>query len=119
MAEPSTHTNYSFEDIQRYLQGDMSAAEMHAIEKAALRDPFLADAIEGFNEVDPATARHHLNEINAGLFREKQRSKIITFNNQYKVVIFNFQNLHYDQNEVYPLLINLVSISLSFEFDLG
>jgi len=82
MAEPSTHTNYSFEDIQRYLQGDMSAAEMHAIEKAALRDPFLADAIEGFNEVDPATARHHLNEINAGLFREKQRSKIITFNNK-------------------------------------
>jgi len=82
MADPSTHINYSFEDIQRYVQGKMPAAEMHAIEKAALQDPFLADAIEGFNEADLTTARQHLNEINAGLFREKQRSKIITFNNK-------------------------------------
>ena len=51
MAEPSTHINYTFEDIQRYLQGKMSAAEMHEIEKAALQDPFLSDAIEGYREV--------------------------------------------------------------------
>lgn len=82
MADPSTHINYSFEDIRRYVQGKMPAAEMHAIEKAALQDPFLADAIEGFNEADLTTARQHLNEINAGLFREKKRSKIITFNNK-------------------------------------
>ena len=40
MAEP-LYINYTFEDIQRYLQGKMSAAEMHAMEKAALQDPFL------------------------------------------------------------------------------
>ena len=39
---------YSAADIQRYLKGEMSAEEMHAIETAALDDPFLADAIEGF-----------------------------------------------------------------------
>ena len=39
---------YSAADIQRYLRGEMSAEEMHAIETAALDDPFLADAIEGF-----------------------------------------------------------------------
>ena len=34
-------------DIERYLRGEMSAAEMHALEKEALSDPFLADALEG------------------------------------------------------------------------
>ncbi|HEY2726521.1 MAG TPA: hypothetical protein VGI61_05080, partial [Parafilimonas sp.] len=80
MAEPSTHINYSFEDIQRYLQGKMSTAEMHDIEKAALQDPFLADAIEGFNEADAATAQQHLNEINSTLLKEKKESKVIAFN---------------------------------------
>ncbi len=47
--EPTYH--YSAADIQRYLQGKMSAAEMHAIEKAALDDPFLADALEGYRDV--------------------------------------------------------------------
>ena len=39
---------YSAVDIQRYLRGEMSADEMHEMETAALDDPFLADAIEGF-----------------------------------------------------------------------
>ena len=80
MAEPSTYHNYSFEDIQRYLQGKMSAAEMHEMEKTALQDHFLADAIEGFNEADLAKSRQHLNEINADLFAEKQKSKVVGFN---------------------------------------
>ncbi len=39
--------HYTAADIQRYLEGGLSAAEMHALEKAAMDDPFLADAIEG------------------------------------------------------------------------
>lgn len=42
------HIEYTQADIERYLQGKMTNAEMHAIEKAALQDPFLADAIEGY-----------------------------------------------------------------------
>lgn len=38
---------YSATDIQKYLQGELSAREMHDLEKAALEDPFLADALEG------------------------------------------------------------------------
>ncbi|HLK28534.1 MAG TPA: carboxypeptidase-like regulatory domain-containing protein [Puia sp.] len=38
---------YSAADIQKYLEGKLSSQEMNAIEKAALDDPFLADAIEG------------------------------------------------------------------------
>ncbi len=39
---------YNFSDIERYLKGELSPAEMHALEKAALSDPFLADALEGY-----------------------------------------------------------------------
>ena len=42
------HHSYTAEEIRCYLQGEMSEAEMHALEKAALDDPMLADAIEGF-----------------------------------------------------------------------
>jgi TonB family protein len=37
-------------DIERYLRGEMTAAEMHALEKEALRDPFLAEALEGVDQ---------------------------------------------------------------------
>jgi hypothetical protein len=47
--EGSTY-HYSAEDIQKYLQGKMNAAEMHALEKTALDDPFLAEAIEGYRD---------------------------------------------------------------------
>ena len=48
MSEFGNHIKqFSAADIQRYLDGRMNVAEMHAIEKAALDDPFLADAIEG------------------------------------------------------------------------
>jgi hypothetical protein len=52
MADNNTHINYSKEDIEKYLQGKMTPSEMHAIEKAALQDPFLADAIEGYELAD-------------------------------------------------------------------
>ncbi len=39
---------YSADDIRRYHSGEMPKAEMHAMEKAALEDPFLADAMEGY-----------------------------------------------------------------------
>ncbi len=39
---------YKATDFARYHSGTMPADEMHAIEKAALEDPFLADALEGY-----------------------------------------------------------------------
>ena len=35
-------------DIEKYHQGKLSPREMHDLEKAALDDPFLADALEGY-----------------------------------------------------------------------
>lgn len=34
-------------DIDKYLKGELTPSEMHALEKKALSDPFLADALEG------------------------------------------------------------------------
>ncbi len=40
---------YAAADFGRYHRGEMSAAEMHAVERAALHDPFVADALEGYS----------------------------------------------------------------------
>jgi len=44
---------YTAADIQRYLSGNMTAEEMYSLEKAALDDPLLAEAMEGY-ETAPA-----------------------------------------------------------------
>lgn len=43
-----TNKKYTAKDFARYHSGTMAADEMHALEKAALEDPFLADALEGY-----------------------------------------------------------------------
>jgi hypothetical protein len=48
MNDPSKYPVFTAADIQRYHAGTMSAAERNALEKAALEDPFLADALEGY-----------------------------------------------------------------------
>lgn len=40
--------NYSAADFERYHKGTMSLQERHQLEKDALEDPFLADALEGY-----------------------------------------------------------------------
>src|SRR5688500_10724841 len=44
------HSEFTSKDIDRYLNKDMTHEEMHAMEKAALEDPFLADAMEGYTD---------------------------------------------------------------------
>jgi TonB family protein len=43
-------TDYS-KDIERYLKGEMTPAERHALEKKSLSDPFLAEAMEGAAQI--------------------------------------------------------------------
>ncbi|MES2004236.1 MAG: hypothetical protein V4450_06930 [Bacteroidota bacterium] len=62
---------YTAEDIQQYFQGNLSPAEMHEMEKAAIQDPFLADAMEGYAEIDPAIVQKKLNEIHSALYGEQ------------------------------------------------
>lgn len=77
MTDPNTHISYTIEDIGRYLNGGMSAKEMHDMERAALQDPFLADAIEGYSEASMQQSSKHLNEITAVLQNDKQAAKVV------------------------------------------
>ncbi len=77
MADKNAHSNYSLADIEKYLHGKLSAAEMHELERAALQDPFLADAIEGFSEADPAVSHLHLDEIEKKLLADKEEAKVV------------------------------------------
>lgn len=54
MNNRENHINYTAADFERYYAGKMTAAEMHALEKAAMDDPFLGDALEGYRHTaDP------------------------------------------------------------------
>jgi len=71
---------YSSADIQKYLQGKLSAAEMYAMEKAAMDDPFLADAIEGMqnNFEDETTFNNDIEDLKKRLAeRIEEKNKII------------------------------------------
>ncbi len=54
MSEEKNIINYSAADIEKYWKGKLSPAEMHAMEKAVMDDPFLADALEGFKNTSLA-----------------------------------------------------------------
>lgn len=43
------NNNYNIIQIQRYLQGELSREEMYELERQALDDPFLNDALEGYS----------------------------------------------------------------------
>jgi TonB family protein len=40
-------------DIEKYIKGELTPAERHALERKALNDPFLADALEGAEQLKP------------------------------------------------------------------
>ncbi len=48
MSAEHNHKTWAAADFERYHSGKMPEAEMHALEKAALEDPFLEDALEGY-----------------------------------------------------------------------
>jgi hypothetical protein len=50
-------TPWSAADVQKYLNGELSAREMHDLEQQALDDPFLADALEGL-QTQPVETLH-------------------------------------------------------------
>ena len=50
-------------DIDKYLRGEMTPAEMNALEKKALQDPFLADALEGVQQLSSKEFASDLNQL--------------------------------------------------------
>ncbi len=54
-------------DIEKYLKGELSPAEMHALEKKALDDPFLSDALEGAEFLGPEAFHDDLEDLHEQL----------------------------------------------------
>ena len=80
----ATNLTYSYSEIQRYLRKEMSPEEMHAFEKAMMNDPFLADALEGFQESDTNISAEHLAEIKKQLTPKKDQAKVVGFSSSAK-----------------------------------
>jgi len=85
------HNNFSAADIEQYRAGKLSPAEMHAMEKAAMEDPFLADAMEGYGvgsqEPGMANQEDNIRELKERLRQrvEENTSKTIAFGSWWKI----------------------------------
>ena len=62
-------------NIERYLRGEMTPAEMHALEKEALEDPFLSEALEGFQNASPETYLFDLRQLHQSVHQRTKTRK--------------------------------------------
>ena len=76
MSEEKKYKNYTATDVERYHKGLLSSREMHELEKAALEDPFLADALEGYGSVS-VDATADLEELQQRLERRVSGSRVV------------------------------------------
>ena len=80
MATNNNIKNYTAADIEKYHKGKLSAKEMHDLEKAALDDPFLADALEGY-AVSGVNAAADIADLKQRLTEKlEEKAKVIPIN---------------------------------------
>lgn len=76
MTEDSKYyQGFTAEDIERYYNGKMSSLEMHQLEKAAMEDPMLADALEGYAHT--STPVQDMEFLRAQLQSKTERGKLV------------------------------------------
>jgi TonB family protein len=62
------------DDIEKYLKGELTPAGMHALEKKALSDPFLADALEGAEHIGATEFSKDITALNESILKRKTAS---------------------------------------------
>ena len=62
-------------DVDRYLRGDMTPEDQYALERAALLDPLLADAIEGFSQTQTTNWQPHLKRLEERIQSHQNETK--------------------------------------------
>lgn len=80
MEDGNNIKSFSAADIERYHKGLMPALEMHALEKAAMDDPFLADALDGYKIAGKAT--DDLTDLRNRLAERTGEAKLVVINTQ-------------------------------------
>ncbi|CAN5626484.1 carboxypeptidase-like regulatory domain-containing protein [soil metagenome] len=81
MADNKSNIIYTAENIQQYFEGKLSPEAMHAMEKAALDDPFLADAMEGYEAMNNNDWQQQLTDARAAIAAKgntKKAAPVIT-----------------------------------------
>ncbi|HEX6191407.1 MAG TPA: carboxypeptidase-like regulatory domain-containing protein [Chitinophagaceae bacterium] len=86
MAKENDKKHFTAADIERYHQGLLSPKERHALEKAALDDPFLADALDGYAYAGANTTADldSLQQRLENRISNKQNSKVIALSERKK-----------------------------------
>jgi TonB family protein len=58
------------DDIDKYLKGQLTPAQMNALEKKALNDPFLADALQGIGSLEAGQLQSDIQDLRGKLARK-------------------------------------------------
>jgi TonB family protein len=77
MSDKEKNIIYTARDIEQYLAGNLSPLQMHAMEKAALDDPFLAEAMEGYEAVQNKEWNNHLVALREEIANKGTVAKVI------------------------------------------
>jgi hypothetical protein len=77
MNEQEKNSIYTAEDIRQYLSGKLTPLQMHAIEKAALDDEFLAEAIEGYEGIKEESWKKGLISLQNKFATAQNEAKVI------------------------------------------
>jgi Gram-negative bacterial TonB protein C-terminal len=75
-----TDVRYDYELIRRYWSGEMTNAERYALEKAALEDPMLADAMDGYANRSDLDVKSDLADLQSRLATkpiEKEQAPVV------------------------------------------
>ncbi len=77
MSDRETNIIYTAQDIEQYLTGKLTPQQMHAMEKAALDDDFLAEAMEGYGTMQPADWKNELATVKDTFNNHNDAAKIV------------------------------------------
>jgi hypothetical protein len=77
LSEEKKYKNYTAADIEKYHKGLLSPGEMNELEKAALDDPFLADALDGY-KASAENISSDLSELKKKLEERVSDKKVIS-----------------------------------------
>lgn len=77
MATPKKHIEPTADIIRRYLAGELDDKTMHALERQALEDPFLAEAIQGYDK-SPHAQEPALNDLRARLQQRVAQPPVVS-----------------------------------------
>lgn len=67
------------DDIEKYRKGELTPNEMYSLEKKALSDPFLADALEGAETISAKDFSEDMNELKKSIQYQTEQKSVVSF----------------------------------------